>query len=310
MDPPTSHYGMAHRSLGKAPCARRIPPSVGADLVFSAPTPHGKNRVFLDVSRESGVRFEGQTAIVTGGAQGIGAAVAIALASEGANVVISDINELGIRPVSDTINSLGAGSCLALACDVSDERQVEAMLQRTLEQFGQLDVLVNTAAWLDPAGPVVDLPVDRFQHALDTNLTGVFLCCKHALKVMIPAGKGAIVNVSSINGLRGFPNRASYGASKAAVVNLTETIARECAEQGIRVNAVCPGGVDTPRMPQLMANLAELEGRTREEGLAEYEQRRSTLLQPEQVAALILYLVSAESDKVTGNAVKIGLHIW
>lgn len=238
------------------------------------------------------MRFEGQTAIVTGGAQGIGAAVAIALASEGANVVVSDINELGIRPVSDTINSLGAGSCLALACDVSDERQVEAMLRRTVEQFGQLDVLVNTAAWLDPAGPVVDLPLDRFQHALDTNLTGVFLCCKHALKTMIAAGKGAIVNVSSINGLRGFPNRASYGASKAAVVNLTETIARECAEQGIRVN------------------LAELEGRTREEGLAEYEQRRSTLLQPEQVAALILYLVSAESDKVTGNAVKIGLQVW
>jgi len=256
------------------------------------------------------MRFEGQTAIVTGGAQGIGAAVAIALASEGANVIVSDINELGIRPVSDTINSLGAGSCLALACDVSDERQVEAMLRRTVEQFGQLDVLVNTAAWLDPAGPVVDLPVDRFQHALDTNLTGVFLCCKHALKVMIAAGKGAIVNVSSINGLRGFPNRASYGASKAAVVNLTETIARECAEQGIRVNAVCPSGVDTPRMPQLMANLAELQGRTREDGLAEYEQRRPTLLQPEQVAALILYLVSAESDKVTGNAVKIGLHIW
>jgi NAD(P)-dependent dehydrogenase (short-subunit alcohol dehydrogenase family) len=256
------------------------------------------------------MRFEGQTAIVTGGAQGIGAAVAIALASEGANVVVSDINEPGIRPVSDTINSLGAGSCLALACDVSDERQVEAMLRRTVEQFGQLDVLVNTAAWLDPAGPVVDLPVDRFQHALDTNLTGVFLCCKHALKVMIAAGKGAIVNVSSINGLRGFPNRASYGASKAAVVNLTETIARECAEQGIRVNAVCPSGVDTPRMPQLMANLAELQGRTREDGLAEYEQRRPTLLQPEQVAALILYLVSAESDKVTGNAVKIGLHIW
>src|SRR5665213_362173 len=256
------------------------------------------------------MRFEGQTAIVTGGAQGIGAAVAIALASEGANVVVSDINELGIRPVSDTINSLGAGSCLPLACDVSNEGQVEAMLRRTVEQFGQLDVLVNTAAWLDPAGPVVDLPIDRFQHALDTNLTGVFLCCKHALKTMIAAGKGAIVNVSSINGLRGFPNRASYGASKAAVVNLTETIARECAEQGIRVNAVCPSGVDTPRMPQLMANLAELEGRTREEGLAEYEQRRSTLLQPEQVATLILYLVSAESDKVTGNAVKIGLNIW
>jgi len=256
------------------------------------------------------MRFEGQTAIVTGGAQGIGAAVAIALASEGANVVVSDINELGIRPVSDTINSLGTGSCLPLACDVSNEGQVEAMLRRTVEQFGQLDVLVNTAAWLDPAGPVVDLPIDRFQHALDTNLTGVFLCCKHALKTMIAAGKGAIVNVSSINGLRGFPNRASYGASKAAVVNLTETIARECAEQGIRVNAVCPSGVDTPRMPQLMANLAELEGRTREEGLAEYEQRRSTLLQPEQVATLILYLVSAESDKVTGNAVKIGLNIW
>src|ERR1700691_5044254 len=241
------------------------------------------------------MRFEGQTAIVTGGAQGIGAAVAIALASEGANVVVSDINELGIRPVSDTIDSLGTGSCLALACDVSDEQQVEAMLRRTVEHFGQLDVLVNAAAGLDPAGPVVELPVERFQHALNTNLTGVFLCCKHALKVMIAAGKGAIVNVSSINGLRGFPNRASYGASKAAVVNLTETIARECAEQGIRVNAVCPGGVDTPRYPQLMANVAELEGRTREEGLAEYEQRRPSLLQPEQVAALIVFLASAES---------------
>jgi NAD(P)-dependent dehydrogenase (short-subunit alcohol dehydrogenase family) len=244
------------------------------------------------------MRFEAQTAIVTGGAQGIGAAVAIALASEGANVVVSDINEEGLRPVVDTINSLGAGSCLALACDVSDERQVEAMLQRTVEHFGRLDVLVNAAAGLDPAGPVVDLPIDRFQRALDTNLTGVFLCCKHALKVMIAAQKGAIVNVSS------------YGASKAAVVNLTETIARECAELGIRVNAVCPGGVDTPRMPQLMANLAELEGRTREDGLADYEQRRPTLLQPEEVAALILYLASAESEKVTGNAVKIGLQIW
>jgi NAD(P)-dependent dehydrogenase (short-subunit alcohol dehydrogenase family) len=260
--------------------------------------------------KESGVRFDGQTAIVTGAAQGIGAAVAIALASEGANVVVSDINESGIRPVSDAIDSLGVGSCLALACDVSDELQVEAMFRRTTEQFGQLDVLVNAAAGLDPAGPAVDLPVERFQHALDTNLTGTFLCCKHALKEMIPAEKGTIVNVSSINGLRGFPNRASYGASKAAVVNLTETIARECAEKGIRANAVCPSGVDTPRMPQLMANLAELEGRTREDGLAEYEQRRSTLLQPEHVAALILYLASAESDKVTGNAIKIGLQIW
>jgi NAD(P)-dependent dehydrogenase (short-subunit alcohol dehydrogenase family) len=256
------------------------------------------------------MRFDGQTAIVTGAAQGIGAAVAIALASEGANVVVSDINEPGVRPVSDTINSLGTGSCLALGCDVSDESQVEEMLRRTVEQFGQLDVLVNTAAWLDPAGPVVDLPVERFQYALGANLTGTFLCCKHALKPMIAAGKGAIVNISSINGLRGFPNRASYGASKAAVVNLTETIAREVAEQGIRVNAVCPGGVDTPRMPQLMANVAELEGRTREAGLAEYEQRRPSLLQPEEVAALILYLVSAESGKVTGNAVKIGLNIW
>jgi NAD(P)-dependent dehydrogenase (short-subunit alcohol dehydrogenase family) len=278
--------------------------------IFWDKRPHGNMGLLLDVSSEGVMRFEAQTAIVTGGAQGIGAAVAIALASEGANVVVSDINELGIRPVSDTINSLGAGSCLALACDVSDEQQVEAMLRRTVEQFGGLDVLVNAAAGLDPAGPVVDLPVDRFQHALDTNLTGVFLCCKHALKVMIAAEKGAIVNVSSINGLRGFPNRASYGASKAAVVNLTETIARECAEQGIRVNAVCPGGVDTPRMPQLMANLAELEGRTREDGFADYERRRPALLQPEQVAALILYLASAESDKVTGNAVKIGLQIW
>jgi NAD(P)-dependent dehydrogenase (short-subunit alcohol dehydrogenase family) len=256
------------------------------------------------------MRFDGRTAIVTGAAQGIGAAVAIALAAEGANVVASDLTEEAVRPVRDTINLVGAGSCLALGCDVSDEHQVEAMLARTIEQFGQLDVLVNAAAGLDTAGPVVDLPLERFQRALDTNLSGVFLCCKHALRPMIAAGSGAIVNVSSINGLRGFPNRASYGATKAGVVNLTETIARECADQGVRVNAVCPGGVDTPRMPQLMANVAELEGRTREQGLADYEQRRPTLLQPEQVAALILYLASAESDKVTGNAVKIGLNIW
>ncbi|HLF71970.1 MAG TPA: SDR family NAD(P)-dependent oxidoreductase [Dehalococcoidia bacterium] len=249
--------------------------------------------------------LKGQSAIVTGGARGIGRACAVALAEEGVNVLVADLNAEGAAAIARQVDDLG-GRGVSFAADVTNEAQVQAMVERAVSEFGGLDILVNTAAWLDPPIPVVDMPFDEvWRRALTTDLDSVFLCCKHALKVMIPAKKGRIVSLSSGAGKRGRALRASYGAAKAAIINLTESIALEAAPHGITVNCICPGAVIGNRAENIFMDLAERGGKTREEGLQEYEKLKERFVSEEEVADLAMYLISERGARISGQAISI-----
>jgi NAD(P)-dependent dehydrogenase (short-subunit alcohol dehydrogenase family) len=242
-----------------------------------------------------------QTALITGGAQGIGRVIALTLAQEGAKVAVADINLDGAAQVAKEVGGI------SLACDVTDERSVEAAVQRVVNEFGQLDILVNCAANVDPAMKVVDMPLDVWERTLTVDLTGTFLCCKHALKAMIPRQRGRIVNLSSVAGKMAYPLRASYAAAKMGVISLTMTLALEYGEHGITVNAICPAPVEGERMRTVIAQRAAAQGRTYEEVDREYRETTAlnTFVQPEDIAQLVLYLCSSAGDRVTGQAIDV-----
>ncbi len=247
------------------------------------------------------MKLHGQTALITGGAQGIGRAIALALAREGANVVIADLNGDGAAQVAQEVGGI------SVACDVTDEAQVEATVKRAVDEFGQLDILVNSAAIIDPAMLVVDMPREVWERTLTVDLTGTFLCCKHALKAMIPRKQGRIINLSSIAGKMGYPLRASYAAAKMGVISLTMTLALEHGEHGITVNAICPGPVEGERMKSVITYRAQAQGRTFEEVEREYQETTALnqFIQADDIAQLVVYLASPAGDRITGQAIVV-----
>jgi len=237
-------------------------------------------------------RFAGRVAIVTGAASGIGAATARAFAAEGARVVIADVDaERG----SAVAREIGARFTTV---DVADAAAVEALVGETTAGEGGLDVLVSNA-FATAVGRVESLDVDGWRRTLDVTLTAVFTGLRAAVPAMRARGGGAVVNVASISGLGGDRGLAAYNAAKAGVINLTRTAAMELASSNIRVNAVCPGLVDTPplrRAFQLMPDrLAVAE--------AAIPLRR--LARPEEIARVILFLASDDASYVTGSAVVV-----
>lgn len=248
----------------------------------------------------------GKRTLITGAAQGIGKATALAFAREGADMVLLDRNGPGAEAAAKEATSMGV-KATALTCDVTDESQVESSVRDAVAQLGGLDVLVNTAAWLDPPVPVHEMSRDVWDKSITTDLTSVFLCCKHSLQAMVAQGSGGrVINLSSMAGRRGRANRASYGAAKAAIINLTESIASEVSQHGITVNAVCPGGVLGDRSLNIHRQLAERQGRTREEGERDYEQAKARYVTEEKVADLCVFLASLAADRITGEAIGIG----
>ncbi len=247
------------------------------------------------------MKLSNQVALIPGGAQGIGRVIALTLAQEGAKVVIADVNADGATRVAQEVGGLG------VACDVTDESDVEAAVQRAVEKFGQLDILVNCAANVDPAMRVVDMPREVWEQTLAVNLTGTFLCCKHALRVMIPRKRGRIVNLSSVAGKMAYPLRAAYAAAKMGIISLTMTLALEYGEHDITVNAICPAPVEGERMRTVIAQRAAAQGRTYEEVDREYRETTAlnTFIQPEDIAQLVLYLCSSAGDRITGQAIDV-----
>ncbi|WP_227492860.1 SDR family NAD(P)-dependent oxidoreductase [Brevibacterium sp. CFH 10365] len=234
-----------------------------------------------EVAPESTQTFEGRTAVVTGAASGIGAAIAEMLARRGAKVMIGDISEQAQQRADDL--AADGLQVAAIPTDASSEEDVEALMDHASTTFGGLDILVANAGIAEPKAPIDDLDVARWRQIIDINLTGTALCFKHALRYMRSVGSGSIVAVASILGLVGQARSTSYSASKAAIVNLVRSTGLTYAQDGIRVNAVAPGYVDTPLV-------AGLDKSVREKMIERMPNCR--LGTPEEVAEVVCFLAS------------------
>jgi NAD(P)-dependent dehydrogenase (short-subunit alcohol dehydrogenase family) len=240
-----------------------------------------------------------RVALVTGASSGIGRAAAKAFAREGYKTVIADISEPGALDLASELERGGA-SCRFIRCDVSDEASVRSLIAETISTFGRLDAAFNNAGTLGELAPTADGSADAFDRVIAVNLRGVWLCLREELRQMIrQESGGAIVNCSSIAGLVGLAGVPAYAASKHGVVGLTRTAALEYAQQGIRVNAVCPGPIDTPMLDHLMSGMPG----GRDAVLAAEPVGRTGA--PEEVAAAVLWLCSPAASFVTGQAIAV-----
>ena len=244
------------------------------------------------------MRLDNKTAIVTGARRGIGRAIALAMSKERANVVVSDISQEDCQKVVAEIDGLGRRG-LALKCDVTSRAEVEEMVRRTVAEFGKVDILVNNAGIIT-FKPFLELTDEDWDNTLNVNLKGQFLCARAVAKEMVKNKWGRIINIASVSsggcGIA-FPLVAHYTASKGGVMALTEALALELTPQGINVNAICPGAIDTDMAKGIK------EGGQLEQVLARIPKGR--LGQPEDIANLTVFLASEESDYISGAAIVI-----
>ena len=249
------------------------------------------------------IDFSGQVALVTGAAGGIGRAVSLALGQVGAKVLLVDIaKEAGLQTQS-LIENIG-GEAMFVQADVSDPEQVQNYVNIAMQTWGRIDIFMNNAAWQGEIHSLVDYPLDVFEKVMSINVRGVFLGLKYVLPIMIQQGKGTVVNTASLGSFLATRKLGPYTASKHAVMGLTKTAAIEVARKGIRVNAVCPGPVDTEMLRDIEASQAT--------GSAEQLRAQRTASIPDgryadpvEVANLMLYLASDLSSHITGQGIQI-----
>lgn len=230
------------------------------------------------------MRLKDKIAIVTGASRGIGRAIALGFAREGAHLVLAARTESKLEKVAEEIHALGQ-NVLVQPCDVTDEKQVKLMAKAALDMYGHIDVLVNNAG-LGSFRPIYGTRLSNWDYMLAVNLTSSFLCMKHVWKPMRQAGGGSIINMSSTSGTRAYPMYASYSASKWGQVGLTKTAAEEGKPENIRVNAIAPGKVDTA----MRANVAE---------------DKTQMLKADDCVPLAIFLASDESRYITGQVIEI-----
>lgn len=248
-------------------------------------------------------RLEGQVAIVTGAAQGIGKALAQRLYLEGCKLAITDIN---VKALQETALSLP--EVFALKVDVTEEDEVNEMVHAVIERYGKLDIMIANAGILI-AKPVVEFPADQWKKIIDVNLYGYFLCAKAAAKVMIPNKRGNIIQINSKSGKKGSYKNSAYAASKFGGIGLTQSLALELAEYGIRVNAICPGNLmDSPLwVDSLSHQYASNQNVTVEAVRAKYAAQvpLGRTCSFEDVANMMVFLASEEASYITGQSMNV-----
>jgi NAD(P)-dependent dehydrogenase (short-subunit alcohol dehydrogenase family) len=242
--------------------------------------------------------YTGKVAFVTGAGNGIGRAAALAFAREGASVVVADVSEESNRETARMIEEIG-GRALAVTCNVARAEDVRGALTKTIEAFGRLDIAFNNAGVEQKNLAIAEIEEEEWNRIVDINLRGVFLCMKYEIPLMLKQGGGAIVNTSSGAGVIGIKGGSVYAAAKHGVIGLTKSASLEYAPQNIRVNAVCPGYIDTPMMERFTGGTSE----GREKVIAEEPVGR--MGRPEEIAAAVIWLCSDAAAFVIGHAMVV-----
>lgn len=243
--------------------------------------------------------FNDKVALVTGAASGIGLATAKAFAEAGASVVLADWNEKAVKAASDALAKEGFKT-LSIACDVSNEEQVKAMIDKTVSTFGRLDAAFNNAGVQNVLADAADQSTEDFDRVTGINLRGVWSCMKYELQQMRKHGNGAIVNCSSIGGILGGAQRGTYHAAKHGVIGLTKSAALEYASRGIRINTVCPGLIHTAMFDQMIAGGQKevLDAMLKSVPIARFGR-------PEEIASTVLWLCSDAASLVVGHTLVV-----
>jgi 3-oxoacyl-[acyl-carrier protein] reductase len=265
--------------------------------VIESPEWRREEVVFLLM--EERLELTGKVALVTGGAQGIGRAVALLLGRNGADIVISDINLEKAEETANEVQAIGR-KAMAMKVNVADLREVERMVEAIIEKFGKIDILINNAG-IARDKLILRMTEEDWDAVLNVNLKGTFNCTKAVVRYMFKQKSGKIVNIASVTGEMGNAGQANYAASKAGVIGLTKTIAREFAQRGINVNAIAPGYIQTPMTEGLPEKVKEELKR-----LIPMER----LGQPEDVAQAVLFLVSEVSSYITGQVLNVNGGIY
>jgi NAD(P)-dependent dehydrogenase (short-subunit alcohol dehydrogenase family) len=242
---------------------------------------------------------------ITGAGRGIGRAVAIALASAGARIVVSARTESELRRVAESIVT-GGGEAYAIPCDVADAEAVRRAFDAAVAACGRIDILVNNAGFAESA-PLARTEPDLWNKTLTINLTGTYYCTRAAIGPMVARRMGRIINIASIAGRVGFRYTSAYCAAKHGVLGFTRAVALEVADKGVTVNAICPGWTDTDMTTGSIDRIVRLTGRSREDARRQLEQMNplGRLIQPEEVAAVAVFLASPEADAITGQAYNV-----
>jgi NAD(P)-dependent dehydrogenase (short-subunit alcohol dehydrogenase family) len=246
------------------------------------------------------MKLEQRVAVITGAGSGIGRAMALLFAREGARILAADLNGGAAEETAAIVTGAG-GTCHPFAVDASQPEQVRAMIEQALATYGRVDILCNNAG-IGSTTDVVDCEPDEWDRVMTVNVKSVYLGCKFAIPHMLEQGSGVIINTASVAGMVGIVKRASYCASKGAVIALTRQVAVEYVTRGIRVNCLCPGTVDSPWVERL---LQQADDRVAARQALEARQPMGRLGTPEEVAAAALYLASDDAAFITGTGLVI-----